>query len=124
MGWTDIASDRFREILDQCAGLVYPSCSEGGGGSVITCLHAGLVPLLTYETSVDLHDFGVLLPDASVETIQRVVREVSALPAAELRRRAVAAWEHARREHTRERFTESFRGAIEEILRRRQEQST
>lgn len=124
VGWIDVASDRFRKILEECVGLVYPSCSEGGGGSVITCLHTGLVPLLTYETSVDLHDFGVLLPDPSVETIQRVVREVSSLPAAELHRRAVAAWEYARREHTRERFTESYRGAIEEILRRRQEQPT
>ena len=116
VGWVDIASEEFRRILRRCAGLVYPSCSEGGGGSVITCLHAGLIPILTYETSVDLHDFGVLLPEASIDTIRQVVREVSSRPADELRRRAVGAWEHARREHSRERFSRAYRGAIEEIM--------
>ncbi len=118
VGWVDIAGERFRDVCARAAGVVYPSCSESGGGSVVTCLHAGLVPVLTYEASVDLHDFGVLLPDARIETVRRVVAETASLPAEELCRRAVAAWEHARREHTRERFSERYRAAAEEMLAR------
>ncbi len=115
-GWVDVAGDRFRRIVESCVGLVYPSCSEAGGGSAITCLHAGLIPIVTYETSIDLEGFGVELPEASIESIREAVGRVAELPAAELERHAVGAWEHARREHTRERFAAAHRRAIESIL--------
>ncbi len=115
-GWVDIAGERFRRIVETSVGLVYPSCSEAGGGSAITCLHAGLIPIVTYETSIDLADFGVELPEVSVAEIRDAARRLAGLPAAELERRAVGAWEHARREHTRERFAAAHRRAIERIL--------
>ncbi len=115
-GWVDIAGERFRRIAESSVALVYPSCSEAGGGSAITCLHAGLIPVVTHETSIDLEGFGVELREASVEAIREAALEVAGLPAAELERLAVGAWEHARREHTRERFAAEHRRAIERIL--------
>lgn len=44
-GWVDMASLEFMEIARTHAATLYPSCSEGGGGSVIHCMHAGMVPL-------------------------------------------------------------------------------
>lgn len=117
-GWVDVASARFRKILGSTLGAVYPSSSEGGGGSVVTCLHAGLVPLVTREASVDLDGFGFRLEEATVDAIREAVRRVSALPADELRRRSMAAWSHAREHHTRESFARDFRSVIERILER------
>ncbi len=34
IGWVDVGSERFREIANGCAALIYPSCSEGQAGSV------------------------------------------------------------------------------------------
>ncbi len=116
MGWVDNGSPAFQAIIDSCIGLCYPSCSEGGGGSVIVCLHAGLIPLLSYETSVDVEDFGVLMPDLSVEGIRQQVRAMSARPADELRTLAMNAWTYAREHHSRERFTRGYRHAAEAIL--------
>ena len=115
-GWVDIASPRFQKITDSCLGLAYPSCSEAGGGSVITCLHAGVIPLITWETSVDVHDFGVLLQEASVEAVQEAIREVAEMSTGELRDRAMAAWKHARTHHTRDSFAREYRAAAEKIL--------
>lgn len=119
LGWLDVARPRFREVAAGCLGMVFPSCSEGGGGSAITALHAGLIPVLTFETSVDLDPSrGVLLPDARVETIRAALRDLSQRPEEELRRMAVAGWSFARRHHTREAFRSNYRAAALAMLER------
>lgn len=119
LGWLDVASPRFLEVATANLGMVFPSCSEGGGGSAITAQHAGLIPLLTYETSVDLDpSFGVLLADARVETIRAAARELSARGAGELRSMALESWRRARERHTREAFRRNYRATALEILAR------
>lgn len=117
IGWVDIGSDKFLEIANSCIGLVYPSCSEGGGGAVITCLHAGLIPIASFESSVDVSDdFGIILNHSSIEEIKDSVRKISKLPAEELKLMARKAWEFARANHTKERFAEEYKQVIEKIM--------
>lgn len=107
--WVDVAGPRFRRIAAGCLGTVYPSCSEGGGGSVITCLHAGLLPVVSREASVDVDEsFGTVLPESSVGAVQAAVRELAARPTETLAAMARRGWEHARRHHTRERFAAAY----------------
>lgn len=119
LGWLDVASRRFLEVANRNLGMVFPSCSEGGGGSAVTAQHAGLIPLLTYSASVDLEpSFGLLLADASVESIRAAARELSARPAATLRAMAIAGWQRARERHTRAAFRANYRDAVLAILER------
>ncbi|BAZ26790.1 group 1 glycosyl transferase [Kalymmatonema gypsitolerans NIES-4073] len=116
-GWIDITSSKFIEIANNCVGIIYPSCSEGGGGCVITCMHTGLIPIVSYEASVDVHDdFGVILKESSVEEIKNSLRMIASLSPLELKIMARKAWEFVRANHTREKFTESYRNTIEKIL--------
>lgn len=116
-GWVDIDSQDFLNIINNCLGLIFPSCSEGGGGSVLTCMHAGLIPIVSYESSVDIDvDFGITLKTSSVEEIKDSVQRIANLPAEELKRMARRAWEFARANHTQERFAEEYRKAIELLL--------
>lgn len=56
--WFRIASDpEFAALTRRCAAVVYPSCSERTAGSVITCLHAGLILIVSKESGVDTEDF-------------------------------------------------------------------
>ena len=115
-GWVDVAGPRFRELARQSLALVYPSCSEGGGGCVLTAMHAGLIPVVTREASVDIApDRGVTLPDASVESIRTAVRTLSAAPTADLEAMTRAAWAWAREFHTRERFSREYRAFVREL---------
>ena len=61
LGWIKLQSSAFAEIAATHAAVVYPSSSEGGGGSVIHCMHAGLLPVCTPDASVDLEHFGVAI---------------------------------------------------------------
>ena len=51
-GYVDLRDNNpaFSDLIDTHVGLVYPTCSEGGGGSAITCMHAGLIPLAAGTT--------------------------------------------------------------------------
>lgn len=116
-GWINISSYDFKAIVNSCLGIIYPSCSEGGGGCVITCMHTGLIPIVSYESSVDVHDdFGVILKESSVQEIKNSIQRVTSLPASELKIMARKAWEFARTNHTRENFAASYRNTINQII--------
>ncbi len=116
IGWVDVSSPQFDAITRGCLGVVYPSCSEGGGAGVITCLHAGLIPIVSHETSVDVgEDMGVMLKTCSPEAIQEAVRRVACMPVETLRAWSRKAWEFARAHHTRENFAAAYRRVAEDI---------
>lgn len=117
VGFVDTDGLRFRDICRNSVGIVYPSCSEGGGSGVITCMHAGLIPIVSYEASVDVHDFGMMLPDCSISQIQHSVQCIASLPGKQLEQMARDAWEHARANHTKEIYAKEYRKVIEKILR-------
>ena len=115
--WVDIEGSTFAQILKNSVGLVYPSCSEGGGGSVITCMHAGLIPIVSYESSVDIEpEFGMLLNENTIQGIQASVRALSQKPAEQLEQMARKTWQTARSLYTRERYAQEFRTVIEQIM--------
>jgi glycosyltransferase involved in cell wall biosynthesis len=84
-GWLDMASPDFVEIARTHAAVIYPSSAEGGAGSVIHCMHAGMLP------------------------VQKACRAVAEMSSSEVERRARGAYKHVRREHTREKFQENYR---------------
>lgn len=116
--WVDVEGPEFEEIANKCVGIVYPSCSEGQSGSVTTCMHAGLIPIVSYESGVDVDNFGVVLKDNSINTIKNTVHMVTSLPPDQLRERARKAWEFARANHTREKFAEEYKGIVLDIMRK------
>jgi ribosomal protein L22 len=79
-------------------------------------MHAGLIPLVSYESSVDVEDFGVMFKDSSVNTIQNTVQMVSNLPSDRLRQMARKAWEFARANHTKEKFAEDYKKLVVSVL--------
>lgn len=107
-GWVDMASPEFAEIALTHASVIYPSCSEGGGGSVIHCMHAGMIPVCTREASVDLEDFGVLIKEGSVSAVQEAVRKVASMSASEVEQRTRGSWRHVRAVHTKEQFSKNY----------------
>jgi glycosyltransferase involved in cell wall biosynthesis len=116
IGWVDIRSDPFIDIASKCIGMIHPSCSEGGTHSVLTCMHAGLIPIVSYESGVDVFDFGVILKDCSIDKIRSAVHMVSSFPAEKLKSMSRKAWQYTRANHTRERFAEEYSNAVNEII--------
>lgn len=121
VGWVDIDSDQFKDITKNCGAVVHLSCSEGGAPSVKMGMHAGLIPIVSYESGVDVGDFGFTLHDCSVANIIKITRQVMALPKSKLQNRARNSWKYARSNFTRENFASEFRRCILEIIDKVQE---
>ena len=117
LGWVDVAPASFLELAGSCLGLVYPSCAEGGGSSIYTCMHAGLLPVVDVEASVDVEpSWGVLLKAVDPAAIRAAVRVLSSRPAAELAAMSRVAREQARRTSSKEIFIQAYRRAAESLL--------
>ncbi len=114
-GWLDMATPDFAEIARTHAAVIYPSSAEGGAGSVIHCMHAGMLPVCTTEASIDLGDFGFHVESGTVEAVQKACRAVAVMPASEVEARARAAYEHVRAVHTRKRFRENYKKFAERM---------
>jgi len=116
-GWVDIESPDFLGLARNHASVIYPSSAEGGAGSVIHAMHAGMLPICTAEASIDLGDFGRLVPEASVAAVRNACGEVSRMTPEEVESRGRGAWEHVRAVHTRERFRANYMGFAASVAR-------
>lgn len=116
VGWVDIDSHQFIEIINRCIGLIYPSCAEGQAGSVVNCMQAGLIPIVSYESGMDVDDFGVILKDCTINQIENSIQMISNLSVQELKQRARKTWEYSREKHTRERYAQEYRKIIQKII--------
>jgi glycosyltransferase involved in cell wall biosynthesis len=123
VGWVDLSSAKFQDILQQCLAMIFPSSCEGQCCGVIGTMAGGLIPVVSYESGVDVHDFGTILKTSEVNEIKRAVRELSVRPAAELKSMALKAWRSARDHHSREAFAREWRRALHDILRAREERT-
>ena len=116
VGWVDVNDVTFKQILDSCLGIVYPSCAEGGGGSVICCMQGGVIPIASYESSVDIADNGIILKESSLVEMQEEVVRLSGLSSRELENMSHETWQFASRIHTKEYFAEKYRSFVLDVL--------
>jgi glycosyltransferase involved in cell wall biosynthesis len=112
-GWVDIGSPRFQEILHAHGAVIYPSCSEGGGGSVIHCMQGGLVPVVTTGSSIDLMDFGFRISGDTVGQVGAAVAAFADTAPEDLESRSREAWAHVRRTHTLDAFRHNYAAFVQ-----------
>lgn len=63
-GFVDLKSDDFHALMQQCAFAIFPSVSEGGSPALLTVMgNAGLIPLTSVRTGLDLPDYIPVLPE-------------------------------------------------------------
>lgn len=114
-GWMDMGTPAFTEMARTHATIIYPSKAEGGAGSAIHCMHAGMLPACTRGASIDLGDFGVSIPEETVDSVRQAALQIANMTAAEVEQRARRSWEHVRRVHTREEFRKNYANFAQSI---------
>lgn len=115
-GFMDPGSEAFKTLCQNSLGLVYPSCSEGQAGSVVLTMHAGLIPIISFQSGVTVENFGTILKENTIEQIKTEVASLASLPIESLKDRSIAAWQYAQTHHTRAHFGEAFRSFVDRLL--------
>lgn len=116
VGWLDVTKPEFTDMADRCIALVFPSCAESASASSLTCMQAGLIPILSREAGVAVGAYGRILEHNTIGDIQETVRQIAALPAIELKRMSHAAWQYAHTLHTKENYLVEYRKMVRLIL--------
>lgn len=118
IGWIRVNSDKFYELVQRCAYVIHPSCSDASPGSVVQCMYSGLVPLVTNEAGIDTEDFGLTFIDDSLEEIEKVVVEVSQLPEDWHRTHSIRTRKTAEEKYSEDAFMRRWSTILEELLSR------
>ena len=84
----DVRGRLFQKITESALALVDPSCSEGASMAVVTCLHAGLVSPVSYESGVDIGTSGTLLTTCSIAEIQDAIVRLAEKPVSQQKEHA------------------------------------
>ena len=72
IGFVNINSEKFNDLMNKCSFVVLPSCSEGMATSVLTCMNHGLIPLVTKECGISL-DKEFLFKDYRINTVEEKI---------------------------------------------------
>jgi hypothetical protein len=115
-GFINIDSIQFKQILKKCSFVIFPSCSEGGGVSVLTAIGNGaLIPLITKETSVST-GYEIVIEDFSIEYIKKAVEFSQKLQYSEILKLQKSNLSYVLKEHNQNIYYVRLKFAIQQIL--------
>jgi glycosyltransferase involved in cell wall biosynthesis len=77
IGWVSVNSGEFNDLMAKCAFVIHPAREEGQPGSVVQCMYAGLIPLVSLESGIDTEDFGITFRENTLAQISDVIQHVS-----------------------------------------------
>lgn len=116
-GFVDLDSNVFTHIVNACAFVVFPSCSEGQATSVVNVMgNGGLVPVVTKESGISINDYGIGIKDCSFEGVAQSISEANQLTDEDIRARSIRCCEYTARHHSIEMFSKAIKDALKKVL--------
>ena len=117
-GYVPMRGPRFRELAARCAYVILPSCSEGCPGSVVECMHHGLIPVVSRECNLDTGEYGVTLAECTPDSLAAAVGDLSTLAPDRCREMSRDTLAAASRDFSADAFLTRVRSILEELLAR------
>jgi glycosyltransferase involved in cell wall biosynthesis len=115
LGFIKVGGDTFNRVTSECGYVIFPSCSEGTASSVVTCMRRGLIPIVTYESGIDLDDFGYLIEDIHIEALKSRIKNISKEHRKDFNSRSIKTYFNSFN-YTQAKFSEIFEKAIIHVL--------
>ncbi len=117
LGFLNVQSQAFLELMGNVSYCVLPSASEGMSTSVLTCMRHGLIPVITPSCGIDVEDYGYLIEDYHVEALSQLIRELMEVPQDELERKSQAVFIDANRRYSLEAFAEGMQEFVDSFVK-------
>ncbi|MDD3602583.1 MAG: glycosyltransferase [Sulfurovum sp.] len=117
-GFLSLQSDTVYKLIQKCAYVILPSCSEGEASSAINMMANGLLPIVTDESGIDLKDFGIRIESLLHKDILMAIKEASNLESKEIRKRSLNCFVDTRNSNSLLAYEASLTEALNEILQK------
>ena len=118
-GFLNPSSKQFDDVIRKCFCFIAPTCTESISTAVATMMQAGLYPLVSRETGVDLPaGAGMYFTELSPEEVERLASRALALPDDALREQIAATQGCALEAYSRATFARKMDNALERVLTR------
>jgi hypothetical protein len=115
-GFIDIQTPQYKDIAELCAFSIFPSCSEGMSGSLLTTMASGLIPIATMQTGVDrINEYGYII-EGSVKSIDAIVNEVIQIDSQVLYDKSNKVAQYTKENFNKENFNKDFNFALKQAL--------
>lgn len=111
-GFVKMRSRQFLDLAVKCNWVILPTCAEGQPGSVLECMAYGMVPIVTREANINLEDYGIDIPELSVESVRTMAYLASQMSTTESQRRSRRTAEVAQQRYSVEAFRSGFKSAV------------
>jgi len=115
IGFIDVAGKKFNELTKKCGYVILPSCSEGSATSVLTCMRKGLIPITTYESGIDLGDFGYKIEVLDIEKLKNQLLSIAQTPKEEFLEKIRKTYFESFN-YTQAKFSEMFEKSLIEVI--------
>ncbi len=119
IGLVSKGEKRFLDIVGRCGAVILPSCSDCQPGSVIEAMHAGLIPLVTRETGLDVEANGIVFDSDRESDIENAILRFSGLDDSQLENRSRATRELAQHQYAEDVFINRWSQIAQEIASHR-----
>lgn len=117
-GFINVDSQRYKQILRECAFVIFPSVSEGNCAAVITCMaNGGLIPVVTRNADIDLEQYGVEIMGFTENDILSAIERSQQLSLDELKSQTAKILHTTKNYHSFERFREDFKNKLINALK-------
>jgi len=116
IGQVNMRDPKFYEIMDKCAFVILPSCSEGQAGSVVEAMNQGLIPIVSKETRLDTRGYGVILAGNTIPCIKKTVNKLSRMTADDVNKMSIRTRKIAVKQHSPEKFRDNLKTAVLQII--------
>ena len=85
-GRVDVMGQEFANIMMKCGFCVYPSVSEGGAVSVLTCMgNGGLYPIITKSTGLDCFENVIEMNTITLDEFTKAIEKSRSITAIDLK---------------------------------------
>lgn len=116
-GFVNLKSEKFVEIASACLFAIFPSVSEGGSPALLNLMaNGGLIPVATEACSVDINDFGFVLEDSSVNSIEKIIAQIDFISDDELHKKSLDTQQKVRKKFTLDSYKKNLHKIIQTCL--------
>lgn len=118
MGYIQVNSPEFLDIINRCRFILLPSCSEGMSTAVLTGMRHGLIPVVMHDNGLDgLEEYCYYFEDYHLEALEKKIEEICQLSEEELNIRSKSIYKFSNEIFTGYKFEKTFKLKLEEILK-------